>query len=528
MKIRSLTYLVAAMLAATAQQGVADDDSITILHTNDFHSKIEPITEYDSPCTVEENDAGECFGGYARLVTAVEAARERNPDSFLFDGGDHFQGSLFYTFYKGKVAAEVMNRLGYDAMTVGNHEFDDGPSVLGEFVDAVEFPVLMSNANISLEPLIVDKIQKSIVVTKAGHKYGLIGLTPENTAEIASPGPNVSFSDPATAVQGEIDKLEEQGVNRIIVLSHSGYEVDQRVAAEADGIDVIVGGHTNTLLSNTDENARGPYPTMVGDTAIVQAYAYGKYVGELNVTFNEKGKVVEASGSPVQVNADISEDTETLERVAKLAEPLNGIRNEVVAEAAAVIEGNRDVCRVQECAMGNLVADALLDRVKDQGVTIAIMNAGGLRASIDQGEVTMGDVLNVLPFQNTLATFEITGADIIVALENGVSEVEDVAGRFPQVAGLKYTWDSMKPARKGRIIDVLVMGDDGWTPIDPKATYGVVTNNYVRGGGDGYDIFAENAAKVYDYGPNVENVVAEYMAAHAPYEPMTDGRIISQ
>ena len=527
MTIRSLTYLAAAMLVISAQQGMADD-TITILHTNDFHSKVEPITEYDSPCSVEDNDAGECFGGYARLVTVVEAARKRSPESFLFDGGDQFQGSLFYTFYKSEVVAEIMNRLGYDAMTVGNHEFDDGPLVLSKFVDAVDFPVLMSNADISLEPLIADKIMKSIVVSKAGHKYGLIGLTPENTDELASPGPNVSFSDPAAAVQGEIDKLAEEGVDRIIVLSHSGYEVDQRVAAEVNGIDVIVGGHTNTLLSNTDRSARGPYPTMVGDTAIVQAYAYGKYVGELNVTFDDKGEVVEASGSPVLVNAEIVEDTDTLARVTELAEPLNSIRNEIVAEASAVIDGNREVCRVQECAMGNLVAEALLDKVKDQGVTIAIMNAGGLRSSIDAGKVTMGDVLNVLPYQNTLATFEISGADIIAALENGVSQVEQVAGRFPQVAGLQYTWDSLKPANQGRIIDVLVEGDDGWTPIDQKATYGVVTNNYVRGGGDGYDIFAENADKAYDYGPNVEDVVADYMAAHAPYEPMTDGRIVNR
>lgn len=527
MKSAFLRGAIAATVA-TACSYASAESSVTILHTNDFHSKVEPISKYDSPCSSEDNAAGECFGGYARLVTAVEEARERNPNALLFSGGDQFQGSLFYTFYKGKVAAEIMNRLGYDGMTVGNHEFDDGPQVLREFIDAVDFPVVMSNADVSKEPMLANKIMKSTVVEKGGEKYGIIGLTPQDTNELASPGPLVSFSDPVAAVQGEVDELMAQGINRIIVLSHSGYELDKRVAAETTGVDVIVGGHTNTLLSNTDEKAKGPYPTMVGNTAIVQAYAYGKYVGELNVTFNDAGEITEATGDPLQVNAEFSEDAEVLSRVAELALPLDEIRNEIVAETASVIEGNRDVCRVQECQMGNLVAEALLDRVKDQGVSIAIMNSGGLRASIDAGEVTMGEVLTVLPFQNTLSTFEVTGADVIAALENGVSQVEEVKGRFPQVAGLKFTWDSSQPANEGRIIDVLVMKGDGWTPIDPAASYGVVSNNYVRGGGDGYSVFAENASNVYDFGPNVESVVADYLAANAPYEPLLDGRISSQ
>lgn len=512
----------AIMVACTQAQA---ETSVTILHTNDFHSKVEPINKYDSPCSAEDNDAGECFGGYARLVTAIEEARERSPDALLFDGGDQFQGSLFYTRYKGRVAAEMMNNLGYDAMTVGNHEFDDGPLVLRKFIDRVEFPVVMSNSDVSKEPMLTGKIMKSTIIEKAGEQYGVIGLTPQDTDELASPGPLVSFEDPVAAVQGEVDQLTEQGINRIIVLSHSGYGVDQRVAEQTTGVDVIVGGHSNTFLSNFAEGAAGPYPTMVGKTAIVQAYAYGKYVGELNVTFDDAGELIVANGEPLLVDAGIAENKEIVARVSELAKPLDAIRNVVVAESAEAIEGNRDVCRVQECAMGNLVADALLDRVKDQGISFAIMNSGGLRASIDAGEVTMGEVLTVLPFQNTLATFEITGADVITALENGVSQVEESAGRFPQVAGLKFTWDSSVPANEGRIIDVLVMNDDGWTPIDPEASYGVVTNNYVRSGGDGYSVFAENANNAYDYGPNVENVVAEYLGANAPYEPLVEGRI---
>ena len=494
------------------------DYSLTILHTNDFHARFEPISRFDSGCSAEDNAEGKCFGGTARLVTAIADARARTNNSILVDGGDQFQGTLFYTYYKGAAAAEFMNQLGYDGMTVGNHEFDDGPEVLKGFMDSVQFPVLMSNADVSAEPLLADSLMKSTVIERGGEKIGMIGLTPENTDELASPGPNVMFSDPVAAVQAEVDKLTEMGVNKIIVLSHSGYNVDLDVAANTTGVDVIVGGHTNTLLGD-DENAAGPYPTMVGDTAIVQAYAYGKFLGELNVTFDDNGVITEAAGAPILLDASVSEDEATVARVAELAGPLEEIRQRVVAETAASIEGDRSVCRAMECEMGNLIADAMLDRVADQGIQIGFQNSGGIRASIDAGEVTMGEVLTVLPFQNTLSTFQVTGAAMIAALENGVSQHEDGSGRFPQVSGMTFTVDlSQEPG--SRISDIMV----GGAAIDPAAVYGVVSNNFVRNGGDGYSMF-EDAMNAYDFGPDLADVTAEYIAANAPYQPYTDGRI---
>ncbi|MCA1285450.1 bifunctional metallophosphatase/5'-nucleotidase [Salipiger bermudensis] len=515
MNFRLLTS--AAALALTAGAASAEY-SLTILHTNDFHSRFEPISKYDSTCGEEDNAAGECFGGSARLVTALEEAKGRLDNYLLVDGGDQFQGTLFYTYYKGKLAAEMMNKMGYDAMTVGNHEFDDGPEVLRGFVDSVEFPVLMSNADVSGEPLLADAIMKSTIIEKNGEKIGLIGLTPQDTDELASPGPNVIFTPPADAVQGEVDKLTEEGVNKIIVLSHSGYKVDLAVAENTTGVDVIVGGHSNTLLGEMD-GAEGPYPTMVGDTAIVSAYAYGKFLGELSVTFDDDGTVTEASGAPLIMDASVTEDETTKSRIAEAAAPLDEIRNEIVAETAEEIVGARDVCRAMECSMGNLVADAMLDRVQDQGIQIAIANSGGLRASIDAGEVTMGEVLTVLPFQNTLSTFQITGATLVEALENGVSQMEEGAGRFPQVAGMSFSVDpSAEPG--SRISEVMVGGE----PVDPEATYGAVSNNYVRNGGDGYKMFVD-AENAYDFGPDLADVTAEYLAANAPYAPYTDGRI---
>ena len=508
------TTCALAMMGSMA----AAEYSLTILHTNDFHARFEPISRFDSGCSAEDNAEGKCFGGTARLVTAIADARTRTNNSILVDGGDQFQGTLFYTYYKGAAAAEFMNQLGYDGMTVGNHEFDDGPEVLRGFMDAVQFPVLMSNADVSAEPLLADSLMKSTVIERGGEQIGMIGLTPENTDELASPGPNISFSDPVAAVQAEVDKLTEMGVNKIIVLSHSGYGVDLEVAANTTGVDVIVGGHTNTLLGD-DEDAAGPYPTMVGDTAVVQAYAYGKFLGELNVTFDDNGVITEAAGAPLLIDASVAEDEATVARVAELAAPLDEIRQQVVAETAAPIEGDRSVCRAMECSMGNLIADAMLDRVKEQGIQIAFQNSGGIRASIDAGEVTKGEVLTVLPFQNTLSTFQVTGATMIAALENGASQHEDGSGRFPQVSGMSFTVDlSQEPG--SRISDIMVGGE----PIDPDATYGVVSNNFIRNGGDGYSMF-KDAMNAYDFGPDLADVTAEYIAANAPYQPYTDGRI---
>ncbi|MDE4143358.1 MAG: bifunctional metallophosphatase/5'-nucleotidase [Pseudophaeobacter sp. bin_em_oilr2.035] len=521
-----MTRFLMSVAALGLTAGVAAADyKLTILHTNDFHSRFEPISKYDSGCREGDNAEGKCFGGSARLVSAIADARTRSNNSILVDGGDQFQGSLFYTYYKGKAAAEMMNKMGYDGMTVGNHEFDDGPEVLRGFMDSVGFPVLMSNADVSAEPALADVLKKSTVIERGGEKIGLIGLTPEDTHELASPGKNISFSDPVAAVQAEVDRLTAEGINKIIVLSHSGYGVDQRVAAETSGVDVIVGGHSNTYLSNVSDRAVGPYPTMVNGVAIVQAYAYGKFLGELNVTFDEAGNLVEAAGEPLIMDGTVAEDEATVARIAELAQPLDEIRNKVVAEAAAAVDGDRQTCRIQECQMGNLVADAMLDRVKDQGVQIAIANSGGIRASLEPGEVTMGEVLTILPFQNTLSTFEISGQDLVAALENGVSQVEEVKGRFPQVAGLTFTWDPSVAPNEGRVQEVMVDMGDGFTPIDPAKTYLVVTNNYVRNGGDGYKVFSGDDKNAYDFGPDLADVLAEYLAEQGPYAPYTDGRI---
>jgi 2',3'-cyclic-nucleotide 2'-phosphodiesterase (5'-nucleotidase family) len=230
-------------------------------------------------------------------------------------------------------------------------------------------------------------------------------------------------------------------------------------------------------------------------------------------------------GDTVILDASITPDEGVLARIAELGGPIEELKGRKVAVVADDIDGSRETCRVMECTMGNLVADAILDRVKGQGVTIALQNSGGLRASIEGGEVTMGDVLTVLPFQNTLSTFNLSGAGVVAALENGFSEVEEGGGRFPQVAGLRVTWAMDVPPMEGRIKEVLVREEDAWVQIDPDKIYSLASNNFMRNGGDGYSVLKDEGQNAYDYGPGLEDVVAGYLAANPEYEPYTDGRI---
>ena len=521
----------AATLALTAGAALAEY-RLHVLHINDFHSRIEPINGSDSTCSAEQAAANECFGGVARVAAKIASLRDElaaaGQNVIVLDAGDQFQGSLMYTTYKGAVEAEFMEKIGFDVMALGNHEFDDGPQGLSDFLDKVSFPVISGNIDVSRSNVLAGRVQNHIVLEVGGERIGIVSALATDTPETSSPGNEVVFQDDIDSLTADVAALEAEGVTKIIALTHVGYGRDMAIAAAVPGVDAVVGGHSHTYLSATDPDRAGPYPTWVtrgeGDLVpVVQAYAYSKYLGHLELVFDDAGQLVYAGGNTILLDASVTPDPDIEARVAELAGPIEELKSKVVAEAAEAIDGSRETCRAQECQMGNLVAEAMLDRVKDQGVTIAIANGGGLRASIDAGPVTMGEVLTVLPFQNTLSTFEVTGEAVVAALENGVSAVEDGAGRFAQVAGLKYTFDPAQPAGS-RVSDVQVADGDGWVPIDPAATYKLVSNNYVRGGGDGYAMFVD-AANAYDFGPDLADVTAEYLARMQPYTPVIDGRI---
>ncbi|MFK0205775.1 5'-nucleotidase C-terminal domain-containing protein [Agrobacterium sp. NPDC090283] len=531
-KILGLGMLSVSAITLSAGAALADYE-LNILHINDFHSRIESINKFDSTCSAEEEGKNECFGGAARLLTAINQTRDalkaQGKNVLLLNAGDNFQGSLFYTTYKGTVEAEVLNAMKFDAMTVGNHEFDDSEDGLAGFLDKVQFPVVTANVVATAASKIGDRVKPSIVLEVGGQKIGIVGAVANDTAELATPGPNITIAEDVAKISEQVQKLKQDGVDKIIALTHVGYPRDLEFIAKIPDVDVVVGGHTHTLLSNTDQKAEGPYPTLVDNPGgykvpVVQAGQYSKYLGDLKVVFDDSGVVKESKGDPILIDSSFKPDEATLKRIDELKAPIEALKSKVVGTSEGPIEGDRKVCRVKECSMGNLVADATLARVKDQGVTIAFANSGGLRSSIDGGDVSMGEVLTVLPFQNTVATFQLKGEDIRAALENGVSQIDDGAGRFMQVSGLKYSFDRSKPAGS-RVVSVEVKEGDAFVPLDPAKTYIVAANNYVRTGGDGFKVFATKAINAYDFGPNLEEAVAAYITANSPYKPYTDGRI---
>lgn len=520
----------AMMLSAGAAQA---DYTLHVLHINDFHSRVEAINKYDSTCDADTEAKGECFGGVARVAAKVKELRDQlkadGQNVIVLDAGDQYQGSLFYTTYKGKDTIEFMNKIGFDAMAVGNHEFDDGPNGLAALADGVNFPILSGNLDVSQSAELKGKVEGYAVLDAGGQKIGIISALALDTPETSSPGDHVIFQDDIDSLKADAQELAEQGIDKIIALTHTGYKRDQEIAAAVPGLDAVIGGHSHTLLGDM-EGAHGPYPTLIkgvdgAEVPVAQAYAYGKYLGHLTLTFDDSGKLLKAEGQPILLDSSVTPDPALAQRVKEMAAPLEELRAKVVGNATAPINGERDSCRVRECEMGNLVTDAMLERVRNQGISIAIENGGGLRASIDQGPVTMGEVLTVLPFQNTLSTFELKGADVITALENGASQYEEQAGRFAQVSGLKYTVDP-KAEAGARISDVMLRSGKDWVPIDPVATYGVVSNNYLRTGGDGYDIFEKAGMNAYDFGPDLADVLADYLMKRGPdYAPVIEGRI---
>lgn len=530
--------ILAAMLAlALAGSAMAQERwTLTVLHTNDFHSRLQPINRFDVTCSAREIAERQCAGGTARLVTKVREIRQEaalaGRGVLLLDGGDQFQGSLLYTHHRGAAELQGMKMVGYDAMTLGNHEFDNGPEVLARFIEGAStgraIAVVSANVDASRDRHLRDLVRPYAVIEVAGRQVGVIGLTTETTSTVSSPGRDIRLRPALEAAREAVAALSRDGITSIIAVTHLGLPDDLDLARAVPGIDLVVGGHSHTLLSNTLPGAAGPYPviaTAADGTAVpvVQAGSGGRYLGRIDVTFDGAGKVVAWTGDTIALDDTVAEDGPTREAVAVLAAPVEAMRREEIGAIATTMDPAP--CRVEECLLGNLVAEAMLWATRDQGVTIAIQNGGGLRAPLRAGSVTVGDVLTVLPFQNTLATARYRGRDIRAALEIGVSQAERNAGRFPQVAGLRFDWNPNAPG--GRRVGAIELreADDRFAPLEPERLYTLATNNFMRAGGDDYTVLRDGAIDAYDHGANLEVVVMDYIRANTPVRVSLDGRI---
>jgi 5'-nucleotidase len=292
------------------------------------------------------------------------------------------------------------------------------------------------------------------------------------------------------------------------------------------GIDIIAGGHSHTLLTNGLAGATGPHPMLVEgrDRAvrIVQSGCHGRWLGRLDLDLAPDGRVVShnASGQVREIGSDLAEDAGVAAIVAGYAAPLAGWRARAVGRLALPlsIEG----CREGECAIGNLLADAML--AAEPQAEIALLNGGGIRANLPGGTVTWGDVLAVLPFSNTLASLTIRGGALRAALENGLSMLGQNAGRFPQLGGLRVVFEAAAPAGQ-RLRSVEVRQDGRFVPLEPDRAYRVVTNNFMRQGGDGYASLRDAALEAYDNGPALEDMLAGYLETHGGAVVAVEGRL---
>jgi 5'-nucleotidase / UDP-sugar diphosphatase len=502
------------------------DFNLRILHTNDVHAHYEQTMEDGSTCTSTALEAGSWVGGAARLATRLKELR-KGVNALYLDAGDQFQGTLFYYRYKEQAPLDILNLLKPDAQTLGNHEFDGGPAVTAKYLAAITSrPVISANIVDSGEPASFQApIPASAVIEVGGQKIGVVGLTTVDTPRTSRPGDTVTFKPELEALRAAVNELRGRGIDKIIALTHVGYDDDVKLASEVDGVDIFVGGHSHTLLSNSDRKASGAYPTLAKSASgepvlVVQAGSAGIHLGQLDVVFDDKGVLKSWSGDAPVLTADIAQDPEVKGVVDTTAKPLAELRAQKVGESAGELSNAE--CRAKECALGDLVADAILAAAngdKAPKADLALITGGSLRSSLHVGAITMGQLLEVLPFFNHISTVEVTGAALAEDLDNGVELAcqsnASGNGRFPQVSGLRFAFDASE--RKGqRITKIEVeMAKDAWAALDPARTYRVATIDFNRQGGDGYNGL-KMGINANDEGPDLVNVVESWLKTHSP------------
>ncbi|OPX96757.1 MAG: Trifunctional nucleotide phosphoesterase protein YfkN precursor [Syntrophorhabdus sp. PtaB.Bin047] len=465
-KISTVVLLISFIIFLfTAHLAPACAASLRILHVNDFHGFAESHKRLGSD---------DLRGGAACLATLVETLRKEKP-SLLLAAGDMVQGNTWSNLFEGKPVIEVMNAMRFDAMVVGNHEFDFGKTVLTERIREANFPVLGANVTG------LDALRPYTVKVVDGIRVGIIGVVTEETPTATHPRnvDGLTFMPVAKTVERCIAELKDRA-DVIVVLSHLGYNADMALASTVKGIDVIVGGHSHT---------KGVKQITVGNTVIVQAWEHGLVLGVLDLNV-ESGRIVAANGRLEEiVPAKTGKDEKVAAIVEKWAAKVSESMEKVVAEAEVELDGEN--VRVRETNLGNFIADILK---KESGADAAIINGGGLRTSIKKGPVTVGNIYSVLPFNNYIVGIRLTGKQIRDALEYGLSGIEQKEGRFPQVAGLTVTYSPGKEPGK-RVGTILV----GREPIDPSRQYIVATVDFLAAGGDGYQVFREAIRQSPDF-----------------------------
>ncbi|TSB45643.1 5'-nucleotidase C-terminal domain-containing protein [Alkalicoccobacillus porphyridii] len=442
----------------------AEEQTITILHTNDSHGRAFE-GEFDGM-------------GFAKLATLIE--ENRGEHSILLDAGDTFHGTTFASLEEGETIIQALNLMDYEALVPGNHDFNYGLDRLQELEGTADFPVLAANVldqegNPLFDPYMIKEF--------GGLSVGIFGLATPETAYKTHPDNvrDVEFEDPSIAAERVVNQLEEEGVDLIIALAHLGIDessvdTSEKVAADVDGIDVIIDGHSHSELTTGLEADH--------DTLIASAGEYTQNLGIVELVVDD-GELVDRSAR--LINMAEAEDTVPDAEMEALLDELEAaqqeILQEVIGEAAIELDGERENVRVRETNLGNLIADILLNATE---ADVALTNGGGIRASIAEGEVTVGDIVEVSPFGNFGVTKDVTGAELLEILENGAKAYPEPSGGFPQIAGFSFMIDDSKDSGE-RVHSVMIDGE----PLDESATYTLATNDFLASGGDEYEVLAD-------------------------------------
>lgn len=493
MRFISLASLVLASSFCVAQKPL----TLTVLHTNDIHSHLEPTAI-----------KGKMYGGVARIASIVKDVKKKEKNVILLNAGDCFQGTLYFNIFEGLAEAVLFSRMGFDASCVGNHEFDKGIPNLVEFCKRVNFPMLACNIDTSKEPELAKVIKPYSILTVDNQKIGIVGLITDTAGNITMGTESLVFQKHLPPAQKAVDELTKQGVNKIIVVSHIGYQEDKELAAGLRNVDLIVGGHSHTPLGTPALDgwraSGGPYPTMVKDAdgvevPILQVWEWGKVFGELKVQFDAKGRLTKVlKANPIVVNDTIPEDKE-------IASIVDAFRKPVDAMGSTVL-GSSSQAYTDRSLVGYFVADSYVQATKTLGVNLGLVNPGGVRSNIEAGKITFNAANSVCPFRNTLVIADMTGAEIIQVLNDSKGSLIPSKGSSYKVAG-------------GGVRDVVISGD----PLDLTKTYKVVVNNFMAGGGDNLATL-KNIKKV-DTGFNDIDAFVDYIKANSPLSTGNEIRI---
>ncbi len=481
--------------------------SARILHINDFHGFADGYKRYGSD---------EIQGGLAELAARADELRAEKPTLFLA-AGDMVQGNNWANLFQGKSSIEAMNAMNFDAMVVGNHEFDFGQAILKERIGEANFPVLGANVIglSTLKPYVMKDLD-GLTITVIGVVTGDTPVTthPKNVTGLQFMPPEDTISKYVRELRGKSDI--------VVVLSHLGFSADTDLAKKVDGIDVIVGGHSHTKVEK---------PALVGKTFIVQAFEHGKVLGVLDLTV-ENGRIIQARGRLESIKPIGKENKAVAAIVTRYQWQVDAVMNETVGEALADLDGAN--VRLQETNLGNLVTDVMRNV---SGADAAIINGGTIRTSIKQGSIRVSNVYAVVPFDNYIVAIKLTGQQIRDTLEHGVSAIEEEEGRFPQVSGLIFTYDRKGPKGK-RVKEVFIAGK----PLVADKEYTVATNDFLAAGGDGYKAFGDSVKSSKDYtviggamkgeklvysdsGRWLRDVIIDYIKDQKTISPKLEGRI---